>query len=154
MKTKQADSLYDYYGASEKLPTHAAFSSGEQLEAYQQQRAALFQKHLFIPLGIFQNARLVEFGPDSGENSLVFGLWGSSLTLVEPNTRARPEIQRYFERFSLTDCLDCLVQTDLQHFTTTNKYEIIDAEGFIYTIQPHKTWIDLFSNILADNRLA
>ncbi len=154
MKTQKVDSLYDYYGASERLPTHAAFSAPEQLQAYRRQRAALFQNHLFIPLGIFQDARVIEFGPDSGENSLVFALWGSLLTLVEPNAQARPEIQRYFERFDLAGRLDRLVQTDLQHFTRSDKYDIIDAEGFIYTIQPHKIWADLFSNILADNGLA
>jgi len=154
MKTKTPNSLYEYYGALEKLPTHAAFSSGEQLEAYQQQRAALFQNHLSIPLRVFQNAHLVEFGPDSGENSLVFGLWGSSLTLVEPNSQAHPEIQRYFERFDLAGRLDRLVQTDLQHFTSSSKYDIIDAEGFIYTIQHNKIWANLFSNILTDNGLA
>lgn len=154
MKAKETNSLYEYYGAAERLPTHAAFSSLDQLRTYQQQRAALFQNHLFIPLPFFKNARLVEFGPDSGENSLVFGLWGSDLTLVEPNAQAHPKIQAYFEHFKLVDRLKHLTQTDLQQFTTADKYDIIDAEGFIYTIQPNKIWTDLFSNILTDNGLA
>ncbi len=93
MTTEKNDSLHEYYSASKRLPTHAAFSSRDQLSAYERQRASLFQEHLFIPLRTFRGARVVEFGPDSGENSLVFGLWGSSLTLVEPNPLAWPAQQ-------------------------------------------------------------
>ena len=154
MTTEKNDSLHEYYSASKRLPTHAAFSSRDQLSAYERQRASLFQEHLFIPLRTFRGARVVEFGPDSGENSLVFGLWGSSLTLVEPNPLAWPAISGYFDRFGLSGQMERMVKSDLQQFSPEGTYDIIDAEGFIYTIRPNKIWGDLFSRILADDGLA
>ena len=36
-----------------------------------------------VPPALFRGADVLEFGPDSGENAVVFARWGARLTLVE-----------------------------------------------------------------------
>jgi len=63
--------LYQYYEAQAFLPTFANFTSQADLDAYEVGRRTLFAERLAIPLRLFRGARLLEFGPDSGENALV-----------------------------------------------------------------------------------
>ena len=73
----------------------------------------ILTEKLFLPRRLFSNARLIEFGPDAGENSLVFALWGASCTLVEPNLKARPIIRGYFQQFGLSHGLVSLEAKEL-----------------------------------------
>lgn len=148
------DTLYEYYRQQQLLPTFGDFQSRSDLEAHEQHRRSLFTDKLFLPPRIFRDTRLIEFGPDTGENSLVFALWGASCTLVEPNRKAHPVIESYFRRFELLRRLVDLDGSDLKAFSkrpTSEKFDFIDAEGFIYTVRPDSLWIDLFARLLSDN---
>jgi len=152
MTVENTDSkLYLYYQNQGILPTYARFAGSEELQKYQQLRAHLFLEKLCLPPKIFRGSRLVEFGPDSGENSLIFAKWGAEVTLVEPNPNAWMPISNYFEKFGLSNQLQTLAKVSLQDFETSDKFDFIDAEGFIYTIKPDVVWINLFSKILAEN---
>lgn len=145
------EKLYQYYQEKGILPTYAGFSSVQDLQRHKNRRARLFLDKLYLSPRMFQNSRLVEFGPDSGENSLVFASWGASVTLVEPNPNAWFHILNYFEKFGLSNKLSSLIKLDLEHFETTDKFHFIVAEGFIYTVRPESRWIQLFDNILEEN---
>src|SRR6185312_15035919 len=80
-------------------------------------------------------------GPDSGENAMVFAGWGARMTLAEPNRLAHDRIQAYFARFDVANHLRELVLSDVEGFLSDRRFDIIDAEGFIYTIQPSETWL-------------
>ena len=76
---------------------------------------------------------------------------GALLTLVEPNFRTWANIQQYFSRFGLTDKLVSLEKTDLESLNLDRQFDIINAEGFIYTVRPESIWIDQFDRHLVEN---
>jgi hypothetical protein len=140
--------LFHYYERQDVLPTFGNFKSPAQLEAYAAQRRDLFADKLMLPPRLFRDADVLEFGPDSGENAMVFAGWGARMTLAEPNRLAHAKIQAYFARFGLTDRLRELAPTDVDGFQSDRRFDIIDAEGFIYTIQPSETWLRIFDRLL------
>src|SRR5258708_39895459 len=146
--------LYEYYREQKLLPTHARFQTSEQLDAYVKQRTLVFTERLYLPTSFFQNKNVLEFGPDSGENSLVFASWGARCTLVEPNANAHPYIKNYFARFALQNQLVALNADDLVSFETHTLYDFIDAEGFIYTVKPDRMWMARFAKLLNPGGLA
>jgi Methyltransferase domain len=154
MTSDSTDKLYLYYEREKTLPTFAQFSTHEELEQYENQRKNVFTEKLRLPTRIFQGSRLLEFGPDSGENSLVFAKWGASLTLVEPNLDAHSRILSYFEKFNLVKNLDSLIQEELAKFRSSQKFQLIDAEGFIYTVRPEESWLELFRKLLDEDGFA
>jgi len=147
--------MYQYYSEQPLLPTHGRFQSGSDLAAHELHRRQLFTQKLFLPPNLFRDARLLEFGPDAGENSLVFAQWGASCTLVEPNPKAHPVINDYFRKFGLSHNLaeleSCDVKTFAERPLPAEKFDFIDAEGFIYTVKPESLWINLFSRITNPN---
>lgn len=142
------DKLFNYYERQSVLPTFGNLRSPGELEAYKAQRRELFTDKLMLPPPLFRGAELLEFGPDSGENAMVFAGWGAHLTLAEPNRHAHEKIQAYFSRFGLTDRLRQLILTDVEGFRSDRRFDIIDAEGFIYTIQPTEKWLRIFHGLL------
>lgn len=142
------ETLHAYYREQAVLPTHGGFRSTVELHAHEAQRCQLFVSKLYLPPRVFDGATLLEYGPDSGENSLVFATWGARCTLVEPNPKAHPAIKDYFERFRLSERLAGLEQADIAEYSrrvgAMEKFDIIDAEGFVYTVKPDSLWIDLF----------
>ena len=149
------EAMYQYYREQAVLPTHGRFQSESDLNAHEAHRRDLFTQKLFLPSRLFRDARLIEFGPDAGENSLVFARWGASCTLVEPNPKAHPVIEDYFAKFALARELTGLECCDVKAYAKrpelAAKFDFIDAEGFIYTVKPDSLWIDLFRRIANDD---
>src|ERR1017187_1060891 len=139
--------LYDYYLTQTIRPTHADFGSDTELSRYAELRKHVFNRLTFPP-ALFAGKRVLEFGPDTGENSLIFAQWGARLTLVEPNEEAHSYIRRYFSKFQLNDSLDDVIAVPLLEFSPPHKFDIIDAEGFIYTVQPTSAWVRKTSECL------
>ncbi|AWM01949.1 class I SAM-dependent methyltransferase [Bradyrhizobium amphicarpaeae] len=142
------DKLFNYYERQDVLPTFGNFKSSTELEAYASQRRELFSDKLVLPPRLFRDADVLEFGPDSGENALVFAGWGANMTLAEPNRHAHPKIQAYFAQFGLTQRLRELALADVEGFSSDRRFDIIDAEGFIYTVQPSEKWLGIFHRLL------
>jgi len=144
--------LHAYYRKQQVLPTYGRFCSVADLDAHAALRAQLFEDKLRLPLRLFDNARLLEFGPDSGENALVFARWGSRCTLVEPNPSAHAFIREYFERYGLADSLAGVLEADVAAFSAGNdaktENDFVIAEGFIYTVQPTTLWVDVIKRLL------
>jgi hypothetical protein len=140
--------MYEYYERQDVLPTVANLPDEQALKRYVAGRRRLFEELLMIPLGVFDGARIVEFGPDSGENSLAFARFGSTLTLVEPNSKALPRIKSYLKTFGIGPQTARVEHADVEGFTTDRRFDIVDAEGFIYTVQPTSLWLDIFNGLL------
>lgn len=140
-----SETLYGYYQQQDVLPTHGAFKSAADLAPHERHRRRLFTDKLKLPPAVFRGTRLLEFGPDAGENSLVFAQWGADCTLAEPNPKAHPVIREYFQRFGLGARLSALEAWDVKNFpepaTDAERFDLVDAEGFIYTIQPTELWV-------------
>jgi len=133
--------MYKYYSEKDFLPTFANFEENQQLQQYENSRKHLFQK-LKMPLRVFQNANLIEFGPDTGENAVVFAKWGSNIFIVEPNVRSLRRLQENFVRFGFSERILGISDSPLQSFSSPMKFDFIVAEGFICTIRPNQLWID------------
>ena len=142
------DKLFNYYERQDVLPTFGNFKSSAELEAYANQRRELFSDKLALPPRLFGAAEVLEFGPDSGENALVFAGWGANMTLAEPNRHAHPKIEAYFAHFGRTERLRGLALADVEGFHSDRRFDIIDAEGFIYTVQPSAKWLGIFYRLL------
>jgi methyltransferase family protein len=141
-----SDTLYDYYLQQNILPTVGHWEGEKELLAHEQHRRALFTGKLQLPPQVFRGARMLEFGPDAGENSLVFALWGADCTLAEPNPKAHDTIRNYFKNFKQQEHLKELRSEDVLQFplpqSEAERFDIVDAEGFIYTIQPMDVWLE------------
>src|SRR5438034_4328867 len=150
--------MYSYYEQQDVLPTYGAFASRADLDGHERHRRRLLTDKLHLPPRYFEGARLLEFGPDAGENSLVFALWGADCTLAEPHVRAHAVICEYFQRFGLGDRLVDLSAHDVAGYPVpaadTDRFDVVDAEGFLYTIQPSSIWIDKLGRLLRDDGLA
>jgi hypothetical protein len=140
--------LYEYYRGQQLLPTFADFQAAPELERYAAQRAAVLRDRAGLPTALFNGAEVLEFGPDSGENALVFAMWGAHLTLVEPNERAHETIRAYFERFGRGASLRSLSSENVLDYEDPARYDFVVAEGFIYTIQPTRAWLAAFHRLL------
>jgi len=147
------ENLYNYYETKDIRPTYAAFKTKHQLDKYSAQRKKYFYR-LNLPHTFFKGKSLLEFGPDTGENALVFSEWGANMTLVEPNIQAHHYITNYFDQFGLGENLKALVQKSLTEFSPTEKYDAVIAEGFIYTVQPSTVWVKKLSQCLREDGLA
>lgn len=148
----KANTLCEYYSKQSIKPTHAEFKTLSQLESYAELRRQVFQR-LMLPHSYFNGKNILEFGPDTGENSLVFALWGGTVTLVEPNTAAHEYIHRYFSSFDLGTHLTGISEESLLTFHSLEKFDLIDAEGFIYTIQPQSLWLTKTAELLKKHGL-
>src|SRR5438309_10406560 len=81
-------------------------------------RRNLYERHLGLPLSLLRGARVLEFGPNSGENALVPALFGSRLTLVEPNDQVLPRLHQLFDKFGLGGQIDAVHCETMDGFTS------------------------------------
>jgi len=144
--------VFEYYRAQDVLPTYGHFKSPEELQRHEGNRRHLFLEKLQLPPRLFRDTRLIEFGPDSGENALVFAQWGATCSLMEPNGQALPFIRHYFERYGLESRLACLEQKSVEEYASDpdsgERYDFVIAEGFAYTVKPESVWMNLFARLL------
>lgn len=120
-----------YYKDRDALPTHANLDE-RGWEEYERLRRLMFMRLRFPP-GMFSERRVLEFGPDSGENSVVFSRWGAKLTLVEPHGKARAQLDINLKGQSPLGYT--ILPCSMMEFETSHPYDIVDAEGFVYTIK-------------------
>ncbi len=146
--------LHEYYKDKDFKPTFTGFTTDAQLDRYEIGRRAVFRDLLHLPPSVFEGARVCEFGPDTGENALVFARWGAQMTLVEPHAAAWDEIRAHFKRYGLTDKLEAIVGETIEDFQSEKKFDVIVAEGFIYTVQPSELWLKKFASLLVPGGLA
>jgi SAM-dependent methyltransferase len=140
--------LFQYYERQSVLPTFGNFKSTAELDSYIAQRRELFMDKLMLPPSLFRDAEVLEFGPDSGENAMAFANWGARMTLAEPNGLAHDKINAYFAHFGLNDRLREVVLADVEGFRSERRFDVVDAEGFIYTVQPTESWLRVFRKLL------
>lgn len=135
------EELHRYYHDSGFSPTFANLKDCQDLIKYEHGRLQVITEKLNILPKAFAGRNVLEFGPDTGENALVFARWGANMTLVEPNPLAQNQIHTYFNQFGLSQHLVDLVSEDLLQYSPDRLFDFIVAEGFIYTIQPQAKWL-------------
>lgn len=149
----ESGKMYDYYAEQEILPTECHFQTPEQFHAYEIQRRDLICDKLSIPIQFFNQCEILEIGPDSGENGLVFAEWGSLLHFVEPNPKAIHALKKNFSELHSSEKISALHQKDLLSFDSDQKFDFIVAEGFLHTIRPYEAWLKKINTLLKRNGL-
>ena len=143
--------MHAYYQSRDVLPTYGAFKTEADLEKHVTYRRDFLQEKLYLHPRIFNGLRLIEFGCDSGENALVWAVWGAHITLVEPNPKAMPKLYENFHRFKLEGHIQCSIRMTLEDYAKTtfadSRYDLVVAEGMIQTID-RDVWQPLFNKIL------
>lgn len=86
---------------------------------------------LGIPLYLLRGCSVLEFGCNSGENSIVFASMGANLTLVEPNHKVLDRLYKNFDIFNLKDRIISLHKIDIESFESNQIYDLVIAEGFL-----------------------
>jgi hypothetical protein len=148
-------SLYEYYERQEIAPTFADLRDDDEISAYAARRRALLEERLAIPTCLLRGAEILEYGPDTGENAVSFARFGARMTLVEPALAAHAQIRSYFDRYAPPGALRDVVAADVLSFEPERgHYDLVVAEGFIYTVQPSGRWLDIFARALVPGGLA
>lgn len=144
--------MHTYYVESGEFPTFANFRSKNDLESYCKSRERFFRL-LNLPVHFFKGLKLIEFGPDTGENAMVFSSWGSKVFLVEPNKKSADQIRRYFNSFNLASSMIGMSNSTIQDIEGCSQYDMVVAEGFLHTVRPNSIWFNKFSQLMNRNGL-
>lgn len=128
-------SLLEYYRRHAFNPVPIAVEDRAVWKDHFAKRANLYGRHLGIPLALLRGRRVLEFGCNSGENALVLAAAGAELTLVEPNEQVHPRLHDLFRRFGLTDRIERLEGQGVGQFEADGGYDLVIAEGFLYTLE-------------------
>lgn len=158
MKKKDTDepaaSLLDYYRQNRFNPVPIALEDKTAWESHCAKRLNLYQRHLGIPLSLLRDRSVVEFGCGSGENALVLASVGARLTLVEPNEQVLPQLKALFKKFGLESRIAAFLTQDINSFESETTYDIVLAEGFLYTLPNRDEIILKIGHLLAPGGLA
>lgn len=130
----QADTLVNYYRQNLFNPVPIDLRTPESLAVHTAKRRNLYEGHLGIPLGLLGGQKILEFGCNSGENSVVLARAGANLTLVEPNEQVHGRLRDVFGAFGLNDRLSALSSLGIDEFPEHEKYNVVLAEGFLFTL--------------------
>ena len=151
LDSKKYKSLLHYYKSKKLKTSFRNLGFDNRFTQYESQRKHFFETKLGIPVQTFGQQKLIEFGPECGENSLCFAHWGALLTLVEPNLSCHIKIKEYFRNFDYEDKLRGLSAELIEHYKTDQQYDIVDAEGFLASIRPMEQWLSLINSLLRIN---
>jgi hypothetical protein len=132
--SKADESVLAYYQNHQFNPVLIRVEDPAVWESHFAKRRNLYERHLGLPLPLLRGARVLEFGPNSGENCLVPALFGSRLTLVEPNDQVLPRLRQLFDQFGLAGQIDAVHCQTMDAFTSEQTFDLVIAEGFLYTL--------------------
>jgi len=153
-KPVASTSLLVYYQQNRFNPVPIALEDKAAWESHCAKRLNLYQRHLGIPLSLLRDRSALEFGCGSGENSLVLASVGANLTLAEPNEQALPQLKALFKRFELEERIVELLPQDIDSFKSKIKYDIVLAEGFLFTLPNRDEMVQKIGSLLAPGGLA
>ena len=148
---KKTKNLYDYYSEHDFNPVPIPLDSKKEFNKHIQKRLNLFQNHLKIPIKLFQNSDILEFGCNSGENALVNAILGSNLYLREPNTNVHNQLLILFKKFNYLKSIVSLKNHTIENFNLKKKFDFVIAEGFLSTIAHRKKNLVKLTKSLKEN---
>ncbi len=126
--------LSDYYAAL-KHEVGAAIQSQEHLSSHENKRLNLLVNHLKLPLGFWRQARVLEFGPGSGENALILARHGARMNFVEPLDYLADKLKHNFLKWGASDHIESLQIAVLEQFEPRPEFDAVFAEGFLEILE-------------------
>jgi len=145
---KTDNSLVSYYQEHHFNPVIISVENQRDWNTHFAKRRNLYENHLNIPLSLFRERSVIEFGCNSGENALVLGAMGAVLTLVEPNEQVLPRLNKLFELFKLENSIKALKQESIESFETDDKYDVVIAEGYLNILSTRENMVEKICNLL------
>ena len=134
-KNRKSSTLLDYYRDHNLNPVPIAIDTENEWNEHVKKRRNLYERHLKIPLSFFSEKDVIEFGCNSGENSLYLAYLGAKLTLVEPNEKVHPRLMKLFRSHNKEESISKLLPLGIDEFRSTVKYDIVIAEGFLNALK-------------------
>lgn len=150
----QNDTLLAYYIDNGINPVPISLLDDVAWQIHVAKRRNLYERHLGIPLSLLRDRSIIEFGCNSGENSLVLASMGANLTLVEPNPQAVARLVQLFSSFGLRDRLVNVVQESIEEFEVDDKYDVVIAEGFLSMLEHRDQMLDKLFRLISPGGLA
>jgi len=145
---KTDNSLVSYYQEHHFNPVFIPVEDKERWEIHFARRQNLYENHLNIPLSLLRGKSVIEFGCNSGENALVLGAVGASLTLVEPNDQVLPRLRELFRLFKLESSIRALHQDSIESFPEGDVYDVVIAEGYLNVLNTRERMVEKIGRLL------
>jgi SAM-dependent methyltransferase len=142
-------SLVSYYRESHFNPVPIDLQTPIEWQIHVAKRRNLYEKHLNIPLVLLRGCSVLEFGCNSGENSLVLASFGAHLTLVEANEQVLPRLRENFKRYNLESQITSLINEGIEDFVADKLYDIVIAEGFLHSLPNRDKMVGKICDLLA-----
>ena len=133
------ENIEEIYKIYQFNPVEHKINKKEQLRRLNQQRESLFKDHLNLPLEIFKNKSLLEFGAASGEKSLIYSLWKAKITCVEPNKKFTSQLKENFQKYNRS-CK--IINKRIENYNTSKVYDFVIMENFLSSIKLRKKYLD------------
>lgn len=143
------ESLLSYYQQNNFNPVPIALDTPSAWQTHLARRRNLYERHLGIPMSLLRERSVIEFGCNSGENALVLASVGANLTLVEPNEQVWPRLRTLFGHYGLEDRIMALSADDIRQFRSDSLYDLVIAEGFLYTLPNRDELLQKLCKLLA-----
>lgn len=151
MKTaKPRSNLSDYYGRIGLNPVGHDISREKSFKLHERKRRNLLVHHLKLPFQAFKGARVLEFGPGSGENAVVLARQGARLSFVEPLDYLIAELKGKFAERGVPDAIDAVHHEVLEKFETSERYDVVFGEGFVHFLDDPVSGVRRMSSYVAD----
>tara|TARA_Y100000034_G_C6910131_1_gene424127 strand:- start:12872 stop:14089 length:1218 start_codon:yes stop_codon:yes gene_type:complete len=149
---KANQSMLDYYVKSGLNPDKFLVEDEAIWKLHYKKRLNLYQKYLKIPFAFLKGASVLEFGCNSGENSLVLASAGANLTLVEPNKSVHERLKYLFKKFGFEKNM-ILHSKTIEDFNPDKIYDLIMIEGFLFSLPNRNEMVLKIGKLLSQNGL-
>lgn len=129
--------LSDYYKSIGLNPVAHDISQEDRMRLHERKRQNLLEHHLKLPLFGWRGARVLEFGPGSGENAVALARLGANFTFVEPLDYLSDRLKATFAEFGVSDRIETVHRGVLENFRSERRFDVVFAEGFVHFLEDH-----------------
>ncbi|MCP4154319.1 MAG: class I SAM-dependent methyltransferase [bacterium] len=140
--------LYEYYNQSKFIPTAFDIFSEDAFRVHKSKRDNLYIEKLKLLPQIWKDAEVLEIGCGSGENSVIPAQYGAKFHFVEPLKPALERLKKIFHYYNVQHAIKGIDSTPLEELNIDRTYDIIIAEGFVFTLKDRKkAMVKMFTHL-------
>lgn len=112
--------------------TRGIASSPKSLTEHEARLTTLYRDHLKFPPEMFRNAKLLDVGAGSGENTVFYARWGATCTLLDMNAAALAAAERTFARYAPQEVEHQIVNESLFESDLGTDFDIVVSTGVLH----------------------
>ena len=138
----------------ENPSTHDIEESREVFQQWEARKTSFFRDKLRFPPKMFADTSLLDLGAGTGDNSVFFGLWGATCTLVDMNPKAIERAKFLFDTILDKPGEHRFIVQSLFEFQSDDKFDIALSNGVLHiTGAPEEAFYHLASFVKAGGYL-